>query len=100
MTKYLADLGDINVAVKGTDYLAEVLKKYNGEDAVISISHKLYGDQKIQCKFDCIVDEMRIGFRVKGGQEIYMYRDEVQSFLYDKDLYFSDDVMDIKVQIK
>lgn len=88
------------MAIKGIGNLEKVLMEHGGEDAVISISHKLYGDQKIQCKLDCIADEKRIGFRVKTGQEIYMYKDEVQTCHVDGNVTFSDDVMEVKVQIK
>lgn len=87
------------MAIKGIDNLEQTLKQHNGEDAVISISHKLYGGQKIKCKFDCIIDENRIGFRVKSGQEIYVNRDEIISFrIGKKGAWFADDVMQVNIQ--
>lgn len=86
------------MAIKGIGNLEKALKEHGGDDAVISISHKLYGDQKIKCKLDCIVDEERIGFLVKTGQEIYMYKDDVKDYCVDDGIVFSDDVMDVKLQ--
>lgn len=100
MTKYLADVGDVNVAIKGIDNLAKVLSEHTRDDAVISISHKLYGDQKIKCKMDCIVDENRIGFRVKSGQEIYLYKEEIKYIYVSNNVFFSDDVMQVNIQFK
>lgn len=88
------------MAIKGIDNLEEVLKKYNGGDAVISISHKLYGNQKIKCVLDCIIDDNRIGFRVKSGQEIYVYRSEIVTFYIGEEIVFSDNVMQVNIKLK
>ena len=77
-----------------------VLRQHNGEDAVISISHKLYGNQKIQGELDCVIDENRIGFRAKNGQEIYIYRNEIVNFSAAEGLWFEDDIMRIDMQFK
>lgn len=87
------------MAIKGIDNLEMGLRKYNGGDAVISISHKLYGSQKIKCKFDCIVDEQRIGFRVKSGQEIYIYKEDIKSFDVNDVIFFEDDIMGVEIKI-
>lgn len=88
------------MAIKGISILERALKQHNGNDAVISISHKLYGDQKIKCKFDCIIDEKRIGFRVKSGQEVYLYKEGVESVSIDDGIFFADDVMSVNIQTK
>ena len=84
--------------MNGINELKKVLEKHNGEDAVISISHKLYGNEKkIKCKLDYFLDERRIGLRVKSGQELYIYRDELQGCGVDDDIFFEDDVMRIDI---
>lgn len=85
------------MAIKGVETLEQVLQQNNGKDAVISTSHKLYGDQKIKCKLDCIIDAERIGFRVKSGQEIYMYKSEIESVSIDGAIFFADDVMSVSI---
>ena len=49
------------VETKGINIIEKELKEYNGKDAIISISHKLYGDQKLKLQLDYIVDKERIG---------------------------------------
>ena len=88
------------MAIKGVYNVEKSLKQNNGKSAVISTSHKLYGDQKIKCKLDCIVDEERIGFRVKSGQEIYMYKKEIESVSIDGAIFFADDVMSVSIQVE
>lgn len=83
-----------------TKGIERVLRQHNGEDAVISISHKLYGGQKIKCELDCVIDENRIGFRARNGQEVYMYKNEIVDFCTDGALWFEDDVMRISVQFE
>lgn len=85
------------MATKGIDILENVLQKHNGEDALIGIFHKLYGNQKIKCKFNCIVDENRIGFYVKNGQEIFIYKKEIENFEVNNYILFEDDVMQINI---
>lgn len=88
------------MATKGTEILEKFLKQNNGKSAVISTSHKLYGDQKIKCELDCIVDDERIGFRVKNGQELYMYKNEIESVSINDFVVFEDDVMRVSIQIE
>lgn len=71
----------------------EIIK---GEDAEISIFHKLYGDQKLRCIFSPIVNE-KIGFNIKG-QEIYINTDKIKTICLKDDICFADEVM--KIQIK
>ena len=87
------------MAIKGTETLEQALQQKNGQVAVISTSHKLYGDQKIKCELDCICDSQRIGFRVKSGQEIYVYKNDIQSFDVNDVMFFEDDVMSIRIKI-
>jgi hypothetical protein len=93
----LTGLGVSIVTIKGVDILEKVLQKHNGEDAVISIFHKLYGSQKIKCKLDCITDSNRIGFCIRSGQEIYIHKDKIVNFNVGSPILFEDDLMTICV---
>ena len=88
------------MAIKGIEVLEKTLQQHNGEDAIISISHKLYGNQKIKCTLNCIVNGNHIGFQVNDNQKIYMYRDEIKEFCVSPSLFFMDDVMRVDLQIK
>ena len=84
---------------KGINTLEEILKINQWADAIISISHKLYGLQKIKCKLDYIFDEERIGFRVQNGQEIFIYRVDLLDYGTKDGIYFADDVMKINIKL-
>ena len=76
------------------------LKKYEGEMATISISHKLYGEQKIKCELHWILDEQRVGIRVKGEHEIFIYRKDLLDYgIEDGMIYFADDLMKMDIKI-
>ena len=76
------------------------LKKYEGEMAIISISHKLYGEQKIKCKLHWILNENKIGIKVKKDYEIYMYRNEIVDYgIEDGIIYFADDLMRVDIKL-
>lgn len=79
--------------------LEKELKKNFGKDALISISHKLYGAQKIKCKLDCIIDEKRIGFRVKNEQDIFIYRDDLINCGVKDGIYIADNLMEINIKL-
>ena len=87
------------VAIMGIDILEKALQKYNGKDADISISHKLYGNQKVECELNCIVDDNRIGFSVKNGQEIYVFKNDIKSFLVENYILFEDDLMSVCINV-
>ena len=84
---------------KGINILEEILRENKGKDAIISISHKLYGPQKIKCKLDYIFDDERIGFRVKNGQEIFIYKSDIIDYGIKDGIYFADNIMEIKVKL-
>ena len=84
---------------KGINILEEILSKNKGKDATISISHKLYGAQKIKCELDYIFDSKRIGFRVKNGQEIFIYTSDIIDYGIKDGVYFSDNIMGIKIKL-
>ena len=86
--------------IKGINELKKVLEKHNGEDAVISISHKIYKDEKIKCNPEYFMDDKRMGFRIKPGQEVYIYRDELQNWGIDNEIFFEDDVMRVSISFK
>ena len=85
---------------KGMNILEKTLREYQGGDAVISISHKLYGEQKILCKLDYIFDKGRVGFRARNGQEIFVYRNEFFNYGTKDGIYFADDLMEIKIKMQ
>lgn len=78
--------------------LIDVIKRIKGEDAEISIFHKLYGEQKLKCEFCPIIDE-RIGFKIKG-QDIYIEKDKIKEIQLGNEICFADDVMKIMIKIK
>ena len=82
---------------KGIKTLEEELKKYNGDDAIISISHKLYGDQKIKCKLSYIFDDDRVGFKVNNGHNIFIYKNDLINYGIKDGIYFADNVMEVKI---
>ena len=84
---------------KGINILEEILRENKGKDAIISISHKLYGTQKIKCELDYIFDSERIGFRVKNGQEIFIYKSDIINYGIEGDIYFADNIMEIKIKL-
>lgn len=83
---------------KGINILEEVLRENSGKDAVISISHKLYGNQKIRCELNPIFDH-RVGFKVKAGQEVFIYMGDVINFGIEDGIYFADELMEIKIKL-
>ena len=84
---------------KGMNILEEKLREYQGGDAFISISHKLYGSQKLKVKLDYIWDEERIGFRA-NKQEIYIYKDKLVNYGAKDGIYFADDIMEIRIKMQ
>ena len=94
-----ADLEEAKVEIKGINILEEALNKNNGKDAIISISQILYGSQKIKCQLDNIFDDKRIGFTVKTGQEIYIYREDIVDFGIEDGIYFADRLMKVNVKL-
>ena len=85
---------------KGMKALEEKLRECQGGDAVISISHKIYGDQKIKCQLDYIFDKERVGFRVRSGQEIFVYKNDFCHYGIKDGIYFADDVMEVKIKMQ
>ena len=86
--------------IKGVNILEEELKKHNGERAEIRISHKIFGEQKVNTKLNCIFDDKRIGFFIKRGQEIYCYIDQIKDFGIKDGIYFADDLMKIDIKLQ
>ena len=94
-----ADLEETKVEIKGINILEEAFYKSNGRDAVVSISHKLYGNQKIKCELDYIFDNERIGFKAINGQEIFIYRGDLIDYGVNDGIYFADNVMEIRIKL-
>lgn len=84
---------------KGINILEEKLKEYQGGDAMISISHKLYGAQKLKIKLNYIWDNERVGFRVASGQEIFVYKQDLVDYGTKDGIYFADELMKIEIKI-
>ena len=84
---------------KGINILEEAFIKNNGKDAMISISHKLYGNQKIKCKLNYIFDQERVGFHVVNGQDIFIYRKDLVGYGIKDGIYFADNIMEIKIKL-
>lgn len=78
--------------------LIKAMHEAKGEDATISIFHKLYGEQKLKCAFNPIVDE-RIGFNIKN-HDIYIEKDKITEFNLGDNIYFTDDIMEIIIKIE
>ena len=75
------------------------IKELQGQQVLIQIAHKLYGDQKIKCAFQLLEDEKRLGFLV-GKQEIYIAKDKIVRYGIEGNLcYFADDLMEIKIKL-
>ena len=85
--------------IKGINILEEAFKKHNGADAIISISHKLYGNQKVQCALDGFCDDNRIGFRVRKGHDIFIYSGDLVNYGVEDGIYFADKIMEIRIKL-
>ena len=85
--------------IKGINIIEKALKDIKGKVATISTFHKLYGSQTIRCSLDYIWDEERVGFRVKNGQEIFVYKTELVDYGTKDGIYFADDLMKISIKI-
>ena len=79
--------------------ILQELERNKGRDALIGIYHKLYGNQKVKCKLDYIFDDKRIGFKIKNGQEIFIYRKDLVDCGIKDGIYFADDVMKIEIKL-
>ena len=83
---------------RGIEDLIEVLKKIEGKNVWINITHDLYGDQNIKCAFQLLNDGERLGFLV-GEQEIYINKNEICNIGIKGNLVcFADKVMCIKIR--
>ncbi len=84
---------------KGIETLKETLRKNRGVGAMISICHQLYGTQKVKCDLDYIFDTERIGVRIKSGQELFIYRNNLRDYGIKNGIYIADDMMKIEIQL-
>lgn len=76
--------------------LISAMKKIKGEDAEISIFHKLYGEQKLRTILNPIISEY-IGFIIQK-QEIYIEREKINKVCLENGICFADDVMEIRIK--
>ena len=81
--------------------LKEALKKYNGRDVRIDISHQLYGDQKIKTRLDYVCSDELVGFRIQK-QVIGINREKITKADIQDGITFASDIMkiDIKLQMQ
>ena len=79
--------------------LEQILKDNIGASVMVYTSHKLYGIQKIKLDLDYIFDEDRIGIRVRNGQEIFICRDRIVNYGVENDIFFADDLMEIRIKL-
>ena len=82
----------------GIKDLTKILKKIEGNNVLVNITHTLYGDQNIKCAFRFLNDGKRLGFLV-GEQEIYINKNEICNIGIKGNLVcFADKVMCIKIR--
>lgn len=79
--------------------LKEELRKNMGVNVDIGISHKLYGNQKIRCNLDYILDEERVGFRLNEEQEVFVYLKDLVGYGVEDGIYFADNLMKIEIKL-
>lgn len=84
---------------KGINILEEAFRKHNGADATISISHKLYGKQKLQCKLNGFCNDCKIGFNIRKGHDIFIYSCDLVAYGIEDGIYFADNIMEIKIKL-
>ena len=82
----------------GIKELIEKLRKINGENVWIHITHDLYGNQNLKCAFQLLDDEERLGFCI-GSQEIFIDKGNICNVgVQDELFYFADELMCIKIR--
>lgn len=81
----------------GIKELKKIFEQFNGEDAVINLSHRLYGDQKVRCKLNFFIDDNKVGVRVKNGQELYVYRQNLYVDVIENGILLADDMLRISI---
>lgn len=78
-------------------FIAE-LKQINGKRVQIEITHKLYGDQKIEYDLCILNDGGRLGFQI-NDQDIYLNKTDILDYGINKGMYFwADKLMALKIQ--
>lgn len=84
--------------ISGIENFIEELKKINGKRVQINITHKLYGDQKIEYDLCVFNDEGRLGFLI-NEQEIYLNKRDIIDYGMIKGMYFwADKLMKVEIQ--
>lgn len=82
----------------GIENFIEELKQINGKRVKIEITHKLYGNQKIEYDLCILNDEGRLGFHI-NNQEIYLNKTDILNYGINKGMYFwADKIMALKIQ--
>ena len=83
---------------KGVNILENVLRKNQGADVMVYISHALYGNQKIKTKLKYIYNEKQVGILV-GEQQIYINKCNIKNYGVKDGIFFADDIMEIKIKL-
>lgn len=78
-----------------TKELINALVALNGECVQITITHLLYGPQKIRCNLNLINNKNELGFEIEE-HKVYIKKDKiVECGINRNKYYFADDVMTI-----
>lgn len=79
------------------DFIIEI-KNIEGKRVRIKTTHKLYGNQTIECNIQIIDDESRLGFHI-NRQDIYIDKDQLCNYGVTKGVYyFASDLMRIELK--
>lgn len=62
------------------------LKRFNGKNVTVYVTHKIYGTHKISCTFNLLKDKEKIGLTV-NGHEIYVTSDELEEIKYSTSMF-------------
>ena len=80
-------------AIKGLQHLV-------GKEVEIITTHEWFGKEKYNCKFDFILDDRRIGFKVQNS-EIYVLRSDLETLeKVDVGYRIKDFLMEIVIEPK
>ncbi len=74
------------------------LYSLEGENVEITVSHRLFGNQKVNCPLHIVEDEERLGFYVKDEAK-YVWKKELYDYGFKNGVYyFADDLLSIELK--
>ena len=82
----------------GINILEKTLRENKGADVMVYISHCLYGDQKLKCELEPIIDNEHIGLCV-GTQRIYINKADIVDYGIKDGIYFADYIMEVRIKL-